>query len=119
MHNVMKTRCGCDEHIVVKLGTDRKYRISSICEEHNHGLVSPNKKHLLRSNRHVNERAKSTLFNCHKASIDTSQAYRLLHVSEGGFQNVGCTLRDLQNYYRDLRTKISLSERKKSILFFL
>jgi hypothetical protein len=102
----METRCGCDAHIIVKLGTDRKYQISSICEEHNHGLVSPNKKHLLRSNRHVNKRAKSTLFNCHKASIGTSQAYRLLHVSEGGFQNDGCTLRDLQNFYHDLRTKI-------------
>jgi hypothetical protein len=105
-HNVMETRCGCDAHIVVKFDTDRKYRISSIVEEHNHGLVSPNKRHLLRSNCHVNERVKSTLFNCHKASIGTSQAYRLLHVSEGGFQNVGCTLRDLKNYYRDLRSKI-------------
>jgi hypothetical protein len=61
---------------------------------------------LLRSNRRVSERAKSTLFNCHKASIGTSQAYRLLHVSEGGCENVGCTKRDLQNYYRDLRNKI-------------
>jgi hypothetical protein len=73
-------------------------------EHHNHGLVSPNKRHLLRSNCHVNERAKSTLFNCHKASVGTSQAYRLLHVSEGGFQNVGYTLMDLKNYYHDLRS---------------
>jgi hypothetical protein len=54
----------------------------------------------------VSERAKSTLFNCHKASIGTSQAFRLLQVSDGGFENVGCTLRDLKNYYRDLRSKI-------------
>ncbi|BAF25223.1 Os09g0446400 [Oryza sativa Japonica Group] len=93
-------------HIVVKLGSDKKYRISSMVEEHNHGFVSLDKRHLLRSNRNVSERAKSTLFSCHKASIGTSQAYRLLHVSEGGFENVGCTKRDLQNYYRDLRTKI-------------
>ena len=46
------------------------------------------------------------MFNCHKASIGTSQAYRLLHVREGGFENVGCTKRDLQNYFSDLRTKI-------------
>ena len=105
-HNVMETRCGCEAHIFVKLGFDKKYKIASMVEHHNHGLVSPDKKHLLRSNRHVNERAKSTLYNCHRASIGTSQAYRLLHVSEGGFENVGCTMRDLQNYYRDLRTKI-------------
>ncbi|KAJ1255204.1 hypothetical protein BS78_K279700 [Paspalum vaginatum] len=105
-HNVMETRCGCEAHIFVKICSDKKYQIASMVEHHNHGFVSPDKRHLLRSNRYVNERAKSTLFNCHKASIGTSQAYRLLHVSEGGFENVGCTLRDLQNYYRDLRTKI-------------
>ena len=105
-HNVMETRCGCQAHIVVKLGSDQKYRIVSMVEEHSHGFVSPDKRHLLRSNRRVSERAKSTLFNCHKASIGTSQSYRLLHVSSGGFENVGCTKRDLQNYYRDLRTKI-------------
>ena len=75
-------------------------------EEHNHDFVSPHKRQFLRSNRTVSKRAKSTLFNYHKASIGTSQTYRLLHISEGGFQNVGCTLRDLQNYYHDLRTKI-------------
>ena len=68
--------------------------------------MSPDKRHLLRSNHTVNERTKSTLFSCHKASIGTSQVYQLLHVSGGGFENVGCIKRDLQNYYRDLRTKI-------------
>ncbi|XP_021307743.1 protein FAR1-RELATED SEQUENCE 5 [Sorghum bicolor] len=102
----METRCGCPAHIVVKLDSDKKYRIVSMVEDHSHGFVSPDKRHLLRSNRRVSERVKSTLFNCQKASIGTSQAYRLLHVSEGGFENVGCTKRDLQNYYRDLRTKI-------------
>jgi hypothetical protein len=88
--------------------------------------VSPYKRHLLRSNRKVSERAKSTLFNCYEASIDTSQAYRLLHVSEGGLENVGCTKSDLQNYYHDIRTKIKdvdaqmivaqLERKKKKIL---
>jgi hypothetical protein len=99
----METRCGCVAHIVVKLGSDKKCQITSMVEEHNHGFVSLDKRHLLRSNRRVSERAKSTLFNCHKVSIGTSQAYRLLHVSEGVFENVGFTKRDLQNYYRDLR----------------
>jgi zinc finger SWIM domain-containing protein 3 len=103
--NVMETRCGCEAHIVVKLDSDKKYRIYSMVEAHSHGFVSPDKRHLLRSNRNVSERAKNTLFNCHKASIGTSQAYRLLHVSEGGFENVGCTKRDLQNYFSDLRKK--------------
>jgi hypothetical protein len=75
-------------------------------EQHNHTLVSPDKTHLLRSNRSVSQRAKNTLFTCHKASVGTSQAYRILQVSDGGFNNIGCTKRDLQNYYRGLRNKI-------------
>lgn len=100
-----ETRCGCNAHIYVKLGTDSRYYIASMVEEHNHGLVSPNKIPFLRSNRSINQRVKNTLFTCHKASIGTSQAYRLLQVSDG-FDNIGCMKRDLQNYYRGLRDKI-------------
>jgi hypothetical protein len=82
---VIESKCGCEAHIYVKLGSDKKYWIASMVEYHNHGLVSPNKRYFLRSNRHVNVRANSVLFNCHKASIGTSQAYRLLNVSEDGF----------------------------------
>ncbi len=102
----VETRCGCQAHIYVKLGADKRYYIASMVEEHNHGLVSPNKVHLLRSNRSISQRAKNTLFTCHKASIGTSQAYRLLQVTDGGIENVGCTRRDFQNYYRGLREKI-------------
>jgi hypothetical protein len=89
----------------VKLGTDKKYYISSMVEQHNHILCSPNKAHFLRSN-HFSQRAKNTLFTCHKASVGTSQAYRIMQVSDGGFNNIGCTKRDLQNYYQELREKI-------------
>jgi hypothetical protein len=51
--NIAESRCGCDAHIYVKLGTDKKYYISSMVEQHNHTLVSPDKTHLLRSNRSV------------------------------------------------------------------
>jgi hypothetical protein len=85
---------------------DKRYFITSVVEEHNHILVSPNKTHFLRSNRSISQRAKSTLYTCHKASIGTSQSYRLLQVSDGEFKNIGCMKRDFQNYYRGLRDEI-------------
>jgi hypothetical protein len=100
-----ETRCGCNARIYVRLNQDTRYYIASFIEEHNHGLVSPDKIPFLRSNRTISQRAKTTLFTCHKASIGTSQAYRLLQVSDG-FDNIGCMKRDLQNYYRGLREKI-------------
>ncbi|KAM0824673.1 hypothetical protein ACQ4PT_070032 [Festuca glaucescens] len=94
-----ETRCGCDAHIFVKRTSDNKYMIASLVEHHNHGLVTPSKHHLIRSNRRVNEKAKQTLYSCHKASIGTSQAFR--------FEGVGCTKRDLQNYYCEFKNKIN------------
>jgi hypothetical protein len=105
-------RCGRDAHIYVKLGTDKKYYISSMVGQHNHILCSPNKAPFLQSNRSVSQRAQNTLFTCHKASVGTSQAYRILQVSDGGFNNIGCMKRDLQNYYRGLREKIKNADAK-------
>jgi hypothetical protein len=104
--NKTEIRCGYDAHVFLKLGMDKRYYVTSVVEEHNHILVSPNKTQFLQSNRSISQRAKSTLFTCHKASIDTSQAYRLLQVSNGGFENIRCMKRDFQNYYRVLRDKI-------------
>ncbi|XP_044392456.1 protein FAR1-RELATED SEQUENCE 5 isoform X2 [Triticum aestivum] len=103
---VKLTRCGCDAHIYVNRDDNGKYKIASMVEHHNHELVSPSKQHLIRSNRKVSEKVKSTLFDCHKASIGPAQAYRLLQVGEGGFPDVGCMKKDVQNYYSRFKNKI-------------
>ena len=79
------TRCGCEAMITVKHMQDGKYCISYFQEEHTHEFVTPSKQHLIKSNREVSEKAKTTLFTCHAASIGTSGAFRLLRVGEGGF----------------------------------
>jgi hypothetical protein len=91
MRRTREPRCGCQAYIYVKHTSEGKYEIAALNEGHNHAFVTPRKRHLLRSNRSVTEKAKTTLFNCHKASIGTSQAYRLLQVGAGGFEYVGCT----------------------------
>jgi hypothetical protein len=45
--NQIETRCGCDAHVFVKLGMDKRYYIASLVEEHNHILVSPDKTQFL------------------------------------------------------------------------
>jgi hypothetical protein len=88
--------------VALKRTKESKYIITTFVEEHTHALVSPNKQHLIRSNREVGEK----LFNFHRASIGTSDAYRFLRVGLGRFENVECTLRDLQNYHGKLRCLI-------------
>jgi hypothetical protein len=72
-----------------------KYEIAALKEGHNHAVVTPSKRHLLRSNHSVTEKVKTTFFHCHEASIGISQAYMLLHVGAGGFEYVGCIKKDL------------------------
>jgi hypothetical protein len=97
MRRTRETRCGCEAYIYVKRASEEKYKITALKEGHNHAFVTPSKRHLLRSNRSIIEKTKTTLFNCHKASIGTSQAYRLLQVGAGVFEYVGCTKKDLQD----------------------
>ncbi|XP_039804890.1 protein FAR1-RELATED SEQUENCE 5-like [Panicum virgatum] len=106
VRHTRETRCGCEAYMYVKRDSEGKYHIAALFEDHNHDLVTPSKLHLLRSKRLVSEKEKATLFNCHKASIGTSQAFRLLQVGAGGFEYVGCTKKDLLNYYSDFRNKI-------------
>jgi hypothetical protein len=106
MRRTRETRCGCEAYIYVKRTSEGKYEIAALKEGHNHVVVTPSKRHLLRSNHSVTEKVKTTFFHCHEASIGISQAYMLLHVGVGGFEYVGCIKKDLQNYYSDFRHKI-------------
>jgi hypothetical protein len=94
MRRTREPRCGCQAYIYVKHTSEGKYEIAALNEGHNHAFVTPRKRHLLRSNRSVTEKAKTTLFNCHKASICTSQTYMLLQVGAGVFEYVGCTKKE-------------------------
>jgi hypothetical protein len=96
-----ETRCGCEAYIYVKRTSEGKYEIAALNKGHNHAFVT----HIC-FDPTVSEKAKTTLFNCHKVSIGTSQAYRLLKVGAWGFEYVDCTKKDLQNYYSDFRHKI-------------
>ena len=68
--------------------------------------MPPSQHHLIRSNRQVSERVKTTLYDCRRASIGKALAYRFLHVDACGFEHVGCTKKDLQNHYGVLKNKI-------------
>ena len=52
-------RCGCNAHIVVKWCSGNTYKVSSLIEHHNHGLVLPDK--VTKSKRRVSEKAKNKL----------------------------------------------------------
>ncbi|KAM3335062.1 hypothetical protein ACQJBY_029458 [Aegilops geniculata] len=100
------TRCGCEAMIGLKRQDDGKYKVARFVQSHTHQLISPSKRHLIKSNREVSSELRSKLLTCHKAMVGTSAAYRLLTVEKGGPENVGCTKRDFQNSHRDFKRAI-------------
>ncbi|XBH81365.1 hypothetical protein VPH35_106942 [Triticum aestivum] len=100
------TRCGCEAMIGLRRQDDGKYKVARFVQSHTHQLISPSKRHLIKSNREVSSELRSKLLTCHKAMVGTSAAYRLLSVEKGGPENVGCTKRDFQNSHRDFKRAI-------------
>lgn len=63
MQRTRESRYESQAYIYVKHTSEGKYEIEVLYEGHNHAFVTSSKRHLLRSNRHVSEKAKTTLFN--------------------------------------------------------
>ena len=91
------SRCGCEAMIGFKRKDDGKFEIARFVQSHTHQLMSPSKRHLIKSNREVSSDLRDKLFTCHKALVGTSAAYRLVSDEQGGQGKVGCTKRDFQN----------------------
>jgi len=98
------TREGCNANVVFKWVEGGKYELARFHESHTHALASPSKRPFLRSARKVNPVHKSLLHAYSRANIGPSKTFHLLKEQVGGYENVGCTQRDLQNYKRDLQT---------------
>lgn len=104
--NIKISRCGCEAMMGLKRQDDNKYEVVQFIQSHTHQLVSPSKRHLIRSNREVTSDLRNKLFTCSKALLGTSKTFRLLSIEKGGPENIGCTKRDLQNCQRDFKAAI-------------
>ena len=94
------TRKGCNAKVVFKMIIDRIYELVRFYDSHTHLLVSPRKRPFLTSKRKVNPIHKNLL--CHIIEwLGASKAYHLIKEQVRGFQNVGCTKKDLQNCSKD------------------
>ncbi|XP_026428671.1 protein FAR1-RELATED SEQUENCE 5-like [Papaver somniferum] len=90
-------RTNCKEVMMIKRKKDR-WIVSRIVEEHNHKLVSPSKRHILRSLRILNDSQKQTITNYRLAGVKTNQMIDYLAVEHGGVANVGFLSKDARNY---------------------
>ena len=93
---------GCDAYDGFKLSKEGKYELARFYEGHSHPLESPSKRQFLRSTRKVSIVHKNLMHAYARANIRPSKTRDLLKECIGGYENVGCTQRDLQSYLRCL-----------------
>ena len=96
---------GCKAKIVVLRSNSGSYVVSQFFEGHCHPLATPSKKHLLRSHRFVSSAQKSLTQQLGVVNIPSHQQFNFLGVQAGGFENIGCTQKDLYNHLRDMRNE--------------
>jgi hypothetical protein len=102
-----ETRQGCLACLTVRKEKDGlNWIVTKFIEEHTHALVTPSKRHLLKSHRHVSIAKKRLVDTFEGANINTSQKMAVLEIESGGYENIGCTERDVRNYERDKKEKV-------------
>ncbi|KAK1278110.1 Protein FAR-RED IMPAIRED RESPONSE 1 [Acorus gramineus] len=91
-------RVGCKARIKFFKEEDGKWKIDDFNDGHIHVLATPRKTHLLRSHREVTCAQKSLIDTFQDANVGSSQTMTILAMDSGGYDKVGCTERDIQNY---------------------
>ena len=95
--NKLETRTGC-KALICFIVEDGVWRVTVFNPEHNHELVAPSERHLLRSGRRLSKPKGGVIKSMVNASISTKNANLYLTEEVGGSENVGFTIRDCYNY---------------------
>ncbi|KAL2481035.1 Protein FAR1-RELATED SEQUENCE 5 [Abeliophyllum distichum] len=113
------TRVGCNARLsILKQQTGNSWVVNKFVEEHNHGLTTPSKVHLLRSHRKVSATKKALAQQFSVANIPTCQQLRLMEIDAGGPESVGCVERDLRNHERNIREELRGHDAETLIEYF-
>ena len=111
----METRTGCKALIRFTV-EDGVWRVTVFNPEHNHELVAPSKRHLLRSGRRISKPKAGVIESMVNAGISTKNAYSYLTKEVGESENVGFTIRDCYNYMNMQRMSMISAGDAQSLL---
>jgi len=89
---------------------DGKYELFKFHEGHTHVLSNPRKRHMLNSNRGVDNVHRTLFKSLTRANISPSKAHRIIKEQMSGFQNVECSKQDLKIFQSDLKAFIKDSD---------
>ncbi|KAK3032356.1 hypothetical protein RJ639_035407 [Escallonia herrerae] len=109
----IETRCGCGSYIKFKISTGL-WEVIEFNPIHNHPFVPEHQRHLIRSHRRLTEGVKGVLDSFKSVGVGATKSFGFIANDTGGIRNVGCTLRDAQNYLQSERNNATAQEASHS-----
>lgn len=95
-------KCGCEANMrIVHDKWTNKWEVSVFSDIHNHKMVTPAQKMIMKSNRHMPNVAKDLTEAFHKENLQISKVPSIF----GGADNIGFGNRDCYNHLRNVRHK--------------
>ncbi|KAJ9565451.1 hypothetical protein OSB04_001417 [Centaurea solstitialis] len=112
--NLKRSGClACMKVHYVKLR--QRYEIYKFNEKHNHMLFSEQEMSLSRANRELSFGDQCNVFNACVSKVGISKSHRLRNISKGNAGLSGGTVRDYQNFKRDMVTFVGCKDAKMLI----
>ncbi|KAM0829471.1 hypothetical protein ACQ4PT_066852 [Festuca glaucescens] len=114
-----ETRSRCDARVQFSIARDGVWKVQKVVLEHNHYLASPDKRHMLRSQRRLVESDKLVIGHMRKAGFKPAEVFKIFKQWYGGPQNVPFLRVDSNNHIGRERKKYLEVNDAQTLLEFL
>ncbi|KAJ1388781.1 FAR1 DNA-binding domain [Sesbania bispinosa] len=113
------SRTGCKAMVRFNVSKEGVWKITQLVLNHNHEFVPPEQRHLLRSMRNVSTVKGSVIKSMVNAGIKVTKIWSYLGEEVGGFDKLGLTVKDMQNYVYTEKLKLIEAEDAQSLVNLL
>jgi hypothetical protein len=113
------TRTSCKARVQFRITREGIWNIQKVILEHNHPMVTPDKSHMLRSQRQLIDADKHMINQMRTAGIRPSEIYNFYEEWCGGAENVPFLEMDSNNYIRTERMKYLETKDAQTLLEYL
>ncbi|WVZ77841.1 hypothetical protein U9M48_025656 [Paspalum notatum var. saurae] len=117
--SIDSSRTGCNARVQFSISREGVWRVQKVVLDHNHYLASPNKSHMLRSQRHVIEADRMLIGQIREAGMKPSQVYEFMKQFYRGVDKVLFSRMDCNNEIGRERNKYLESNDAQTLLEYL
>ena len=112
------TRCDCDARVQLSISRDGVWNVQKVILEHNHDLASPDKRHMLRSQRQLLDADRHMIKQMRTSGIKQAEIYDFCELWYGK-DAIPFLQMDCNNYLRSERSKYLETKDAQTLMEYL